>query len=221
MLAIDGTALPLADAAPAPEPTTEEPMSLFGNLFGAKSAKKQAQATVDAANAQAVATAQAAVDNRAAAEAQAKATADAASAQSAAADRQTAAISEQSRQYQEASANQARQMTEQGDAQRAAFADQKLMMEGQAASAKEAAAQQAQDQRDAAQAAQQGRESDIARNVAQEKAKDALKRPNEVVDVTLASDVQNDSEIDPDTGRRRPVRAGFMASKQQNSGISI
>lgn len=88
----------------------------------------------------------------------------------------------------------------------------------QARATEKAAAQQAKADRDAAIAMQQGRETMIAQARAAEKAAELLSTPMEQAEVDLSVD---DAEVDPVTGRRRPIRAAFMSTRAQGSGIRI
>jgi hypothetical protein len=95
-------------------------------------------------------------------------------------------------------------------------------MEQQSLAAKESANKQAQDQRDAAQASQQAREMEIGRQAALAKAQEMTEqKKQDSVEVTLASDTKDQAEIDPETGRRRPVRASFMSNSKSTSGITL
>lgn len=178
----------------------------MGNPFKVKGAGKQAKAQIDAANNQASAAQAQAEEIRKAAEAQAAAT--------------QAAI-EQNRQSSEAQAAQAaanldvmkQYMNQQGEAQAQTAAETKASMQ-----------RMAQDQRDAAAASQQGRELDISRQQAVDKANELQADSNKIkqVDVVLADDKPDAAETDPVTGRRRPTRASFMSNnKGAASGITI
>lgn len=81
-----------------------------------------------------------------------------------------------------------------------------------------AAANQAKADRDAAIALQQGRETMIAQARAAEKAADLLNVPMEQAEVDLSPE---SAEVDPVTGRKRPVRAAFMSQRANGSGIRI
>ena len=82
-----------------------------------------------------------------------------------------------------------------------------------------AANDQAAADRLAAQAAQSSRETSIAQIQAGDRARELLDVPMEQVQVDLAVGPQG--EVDPVTGRRRPVRAGFMSPRSSGSGIQI
>lgn len=82
-----------------------------------------------------------------------------------------------------------------------------------------AAADQAAADRLAAQAMQQSRETQVAQIQASDQARDLLDVPMDVAEVDLA--VQDEEAVDPDTGRRRPVRATFMSNRPSGSGIRI
>lgn len=88
----------------------------------------------------------------------------------------------------------------------------------QARATEEAARLQAKADRDAAVALQQGRETMIAQARAAEKASELLSVPMDQAEVDLAPD---NAEVDPVTGRRRPIRAAFMSTRAQGSGIRI
>lgn len=88
----------------------------------------------------------------------------------------------------------------------------------QARAAEKSAAAQAQADRNAAIALQQGRETMIAQARASEKAQEMLSVPMEQVEVDLSA---NNAEVDPATGRRRPTRAAFMSTRAPGSGIRI
>lgn len=84
--------------------------------------------------------------------------------------------------------------------------------------AKQSAADQAAADRQAAVAMQQGRETMIAQARAAEQASELLAVPMEQAEVDLAAEP---ADVDPTTGRRRPVRAQFQSSRPRTSGISI
>lgn len=88
----------------------------------------------------------------------------------------------------------------------------------QAAATEKAAAAQAQADRDAAIALQQGRETMIAQARAADKARELLSVPMEQAEVDLSPE---SAEVDPVTGRKRPVRAAFMSTRASGSGIRI
>lgn len=178
----------------------------MGNLFkgSKKAAQAAAAATTDAANKEAAAASENAAATRQAAEMTAAATRDAAA------------------QAAEAASRQEAQIKANGDLALSASQRQEALLIEQGTAAKESAARMAQDQRDAAQGAQQGREMVIARDLAVSKAAELLQQPDKQVEVTLASDVQDQAEIDPITKRRRPTRAAFMSNpKQATSGITL
>jgi hypothetical protein len=123
---------------------------------------------------------------------------------------------------QEAAANQNALIAENGRRADEASAKQFAYMEQQSLAAKESANKQAQDQRDAAQASQQAREMEIGRQAALAKAQEMTEqKKQDSVEVTLASDTKDQAEIDPETGRRRPVRASFMSNSKSTSGITL
>lgn len=88
----------------------------------------------------------------------------------------------------------------------------------QARATEKAAADQAKADRLAAVALQQGRETMIAQARASERAQELLSAPMEQAEVDLSA---NNAEIDPATGRRRPVRAAFMSTRAPGAGITI
>lgn len=88
----------------------------------------------------------------------------------------------------------------------------------QARATEKAAADQARADRLAAVALQQGRETMIAQARAAEQASELLAVPMEQAEVDLAPATD---DVDPTTGRRRPVRATFMSNRNASSGIQI
>lgn len=100
--------------------------------------------------------------------------------------------------------------------------DQATQSKLQADAAAKSAAMQADLDREAARGAQLGREGMMAQQAAADKAAELLQSNTEEsskkVEVTLA-DTADAAEVDPETGRRRPVRASFMSNR--NSGIRI
>lgn len=88
----------------------------------------------------------------------------------------------------------------------------------QARATEKAAADQAKADRDAAVALQRGQETMIAQARAAEAASELLSTPMEQAEVDLSPE---SAEVDPVTGRKRPVRAAFMSSRAGGSGIRI
>ena len=84
--------------------------------------------------------------------------------------------------------------------------------------ARKAAEDQARADREAARAMQQGRETMIAQARAAERASELLNVPMEQAEVDLAPEAD---QVDPTTGRRRPIRAAFQSARASASGIRI
>lgn len=89
----------------------------------------------------------------------------------------------------------------------------------QARATEKAAADQAAADRLAAQAIQRSQETMIAQARASEQAAELLNVPMEQAEVDLAAN--DPAEVDPVTGRKRPVRASFMSTRGGGSGIRI
>lgn len=195
-------------------------MGLFS--WGKKSAKKIANATLEAAKLEA----QGATDNaaaiRAAAEQQAAATAESSRLASEAAARQEIQIGENAARSEAAALRQEELIKANGAAQLDAAGRQERLIGEQGAAAKASAEAAALDARKGIKAQQMQREGDAARQQAVEKAAELLDTPkNAAVDVTLASGENTDltAEVDPQTGRKRPARASFMSERA--TGITI
>ena len=194
----------------------------MGKLLGLnKAAKKNSAATLESAKQTAAASDRATAANRVSAEAQAAQTGAIAEANRLASDRQSLQIQEQTAAYTASSERQAMLIQQQGEDQMAGMASQTAMIAAQGKAAKETALQQAADQKDQFRSGIQEKENKIAQQVALDKAKEVLNKAPESVQVTLASDTPDQSVVDPQTGRRRPVRAAFMSARANGSGISI
>lgn len=159
-----------------------------------KAAKKQAAATMAAANMQAEQDAKNTLAIKESAELTAAATRDAANQAAEAAARQEAQITANATMAQESMLRQEKQLAD------------------NAAASKEAQAKAEQNARDQAQAFQQQKELTIAMDIAKDKAQESLTQVPDSVEVTLASEKPDAAEIDPVTGRRRPRRAQFMSN---------
>lgn len=88
-----------------------------------------------------------------------------------------------------------------------------------AAATLKAAEMQAANDRLQAQGALQTLSTQIAQKRASEQAAESLSRPQQQIDVTLATDTPA-PELDPTTGRRKTVRSTFQ-SRTNGAGISI
>jgi colicin import membrane protein len=193
----------------------------MGNPFKVKGTKAAAKATVESAQLQADAADRQAAEIRAAAEAQAAATRDAAAQSAASTQAQIDAVNRNAQAAADASQRQLEAMSSNQQSMMDAFGQMQESMSAQSSAQAAAAAKAAREQREMAAGQQQGRELEIARNLAVTKAQELLEKKDEKVDVTLASEDPNKAEIDPDTGRRRPTRASFMSSKKSQAGITI